>query len=72
VLTVLIAKWRKEKRLLVPGIWLGVFLLVQVGLGVHIIILERPAFITTSHVMVGAVVLATSFLLIVRARRLIK
>jgi len=72
ILTVLIVKWRKEKRLLAPGLWLGFFLLVQVGLGVHIIILGRPAFITTAHVMVGALVLGTSFLLIVRSRCLIK
>jgi len=72
VMGVLIAKWRKEKRLLIPGLWLGFFLLAQIGLGVHIVLLERPPFITTAHVMVGALVLGTSFLLIVRSQLLIK
>jgi len=72
MLSVLIAKWRKEKRLLIPGLWLGFFLLAQIGLGVHIVLLGRPPFITTTHVMVGALVLGTSFLLIVRSQLLIK
>ncbi|MGB8355469.1 MAG: COX15/CtaA family protein [Chthoniobacteraceae bacterium] len=61
---------RKEPVLFRPACWLVFLLLAQIGLGAHIILKLRPPTLTTLHVLNGAIILATSVLLAVRASRL--
>lgn len=61
---------RRERAVTVPAGWLGFLLLAQLGLGAHIILKMRPPTLTTLHVLNGAGLLATAFLLAARAGRL--
>jgi heme A synthase len=54
-----------------PAIGLFVLLIIQIGLGAFTIWSERAVIPTTSHVAVGAAVLATSLTLTLRAYRIL-
>ena len=58
------------KALVRPVCLLGVLLVTQVTLGVLTIYFRKPADVTSAHVAVGALVLATAFVIAVRAMRL--
>jgi cytochrome c oxidase assembly protein subunit 15 len=60
----------REMLLVKPARWLVVLVIMQIGLGVHVILKLRPPTLTTLHVLNGAIILSTSFLLAVRASRL--
>ena len=67
---VVFRRYRTQPRLVRPT-WLLVGLLfVQLTLGVLTVLLRKPADIASAHVAVGALVLATSFVLTVRTVRL--
>ena len=61
---------RKHSLLVRPAAWLSLLVLVQVFLGANIILKLRPPTLTTLHVVNGAALLATSFLLAIRVSRL--
>ena len=65
------AFWRRDGRgLAIAALALVVLLLAQLTLGVLVVLLHKPADITSIHVAIGALVLLTSFVLTARARRL--
>jgi len=53
-----------------PALLLPILLTAQVTLGILTVLLRKPADIATLHVVVGALVLLTTFILTVRAMRL--
>jgi len=61
---------RQRRDLVVPAAILGLLLVTQVTLGLFSVYLQKPADIASLHVAVGALVLATSFFIAVRAMRL--
>jgi cytochrome c oxidase assembly protein subunit 15 len=60
---------RSDKALRNPAILLAGLLLAQLTLGVLTVLLKKPADISSAHVAVGALVLVTTFTLLVRAAR---
>jgi cytochrome c oxidase assembly protein subunit 15 len=60
----------KERMIKKPARWLAFLVLVQIGLGACVILKLRPPTLTTLHVVNGAGILATTFLLATRASRL--
>ncbi len=56
--------------LLIPSMLLALLLLVQIALGVATVLLRKPADVASAHVAVGALVLVSSFVIMVRAIRL--
>lgn len=56
--------------LLIPSLLLALLLLVQIALGVATVLLRKPADVASAHVAVGALVLVSSFVIMVRAMRL--
>jgi heme a synthase len=64
------AKFRQRKDLVRPASILGLLLIVQLTLGLLTVYLLKPADVASSHVAVGALVLATTFFIAVRAIRL--
>jgi len=72
VLTLTLTVFRKHRRggLFGPAITLLILLCAQVTLGALTVLLRKPADVASAHVAVGALVLATSFWLAVRALRL--
>jgi heme a synthase len=64
------AKFRGRKDLVRPASILGFLLIVQLTLGILTVYLRKPADVASSHVAVGALVLATTFFIAVRAMRL--
>jgi len=71
-LLTLLRKWQGETRLMMPGLILLGLIGLQIALGINIIWLERPPFVTTLHVMTGAAVLGTSLILVIHSRLLIR
>lgn len=70
-LLVLVFSAGQKKRHLVGAVnWLAFLVLIQIGLGAHIILKLRPPTLTTLHVVNGAGILASSLLLALRATRL--
>ncbi|MGH7179568.1 MAG: COX15/CtaA family protein [Tepidisphaeraceae bacterium] len=68
-----IAVLRRHHRhggLMRPAILVAILLQAQLALGVLTIVLRKPADIASSHVAVGALLLASCFVLCVRAMRL--
>jgi cytochrome c oxidase assembly protein subunit 15 len=61
---------RRKRGLRNPAILLVVLLVSQLTLGVLTVYLQKPADIASLHVAVGALVLATTFFIAVRAMRL--
>jgi len=70
VIMLIITALRRHSGLFAPAIILAVLLLSQVTLGVLTVLLKKPADIASYHVAVGALVLATTFVLAVRSMRL--
>lgn len=68
--TLVFTKARRERCLTRPVGWLVFLIVMQIGLGAHIILKLRPPTITTLHVVNGAAVLATALLIALRATRL--
>lgn len=63
---------RKHRRsdLQIPAAVLAGLLVIQITLGVLTVYFRKPADVASAHVAVGALVLATTFLIAVRAMRL--
>ena len=61
---------RARRDLVLPASLLAVLLITQVTLGVLTVYLRKPADVASSHVACGALVLATTFFIAVRAMRL--
>jgi cytochrome c oxidase assembly protein subunit 15 len=61
---------RHDRGLRGLAIFLVCLLLVQITLGILTVYLRKPADVASSHVAVGALVLATTFLIAVRSMRL--
>ncbi len=59
-----------RRPLIAPASMLGALLAVQVTLGVLTVVLRKPADVASAHVAVGAVLLATTFMLAARTMRL--
>jgi heme A synthase len=53
-----------------PAWALTLLLFLQLLLGVMVVLLQKPADITSSHVAIGALILLTTFIIAIRARRL--
>ena len=64
------AKYRHRKDLVRPASILGFLLIAQLTLGILTVYLRKPADVASLHVAVGALVLATTFFIAVRAFRL--
>jgi cytochrome c oxidase assembly protein subunit 15 len=64
------SKFRSRKDLVRPASVLGLLLVAQLTLGILTVYLRKPADVASSHVAVGALVLATTFFIAVRAIRL--
>ncbi len=63
--------WRHRRAdLQIPAAVLAVLLVIQLTLGILTVYFRKPADIASAHVAVGALVLATTFLIAVRAMRL--
>jgi cytochrome c oxidase assembly protein subunit 15 len=60
----------REPALVTPAAWLGALLAAQVTLGLLTVHYGKPADVASAHVACGALVLATSVLIAVRASRL--
>jgi len=69
--TRVLSRHRDEPLLRRPGLLLVLFLAAQITLGALTIWSRKAVVPTTAHVLCGACVLATSFLLTLRSRRLI-
>jgi cytochrome c oxidase assembly protein subunit 15 len=63
-------RYRHRRDLVWPASLLTLLLITQVTLGILTVYLRKPADIASTHVAVGALVLATSFTIAVRAIRL--
>jgi len=61
---------RELKLLMRPAWWLTGLFFLQIALGILVVLLQKPADVTSAHVAVGALVLLTTFVIAVRARRL--
>jgi heme a synthase len=72
VLTLTSSIFRRHRRggLLFPAIVLLTLLCAQITLGTLTVLLRKPADVASAHVAIGALVLASSFWLAVRALRL--
>ena len=70
LITMVFVRHRGRKDLTRPALLLGFLLLAQLTLGVLTVYLRKPADVASTHVAVGALVLATSFTIAVRAIRL--
>jgi heme A synthase len=57
-------------QMLLPACTLTLLLLTQLTLGVLTVLLKKPADIASAHVAVGALLLGTTFLIVVRSSRL--
>ncbi len=67
---VVLARHRYQPQLVRPALLAAVLVTVQIGLGALTIWTSKAVLPTTAHVAVGAAVLATTFTLALRARRL--
>jgi cytochrome c oxidase assembly protein subunit 15 len=67
---VIFTRHRERTDLTRPAILLGVLLVTQVTLGILTVYFRKPADLASTHVAVGALVLATSFTIAIRATRL--
>src|SRR5688572_7664791 len=63
-------RMRESRPILAPAVLSAALLLVQVILGILTVLLRKPADVASAHVAVGALTLATTFVLAVRAWRL--
>lgn len=63
-------KHRGKTALVTPASWLMALLVVQFTLGIITVLKRKPADIASAHVAVGALVLVTCFVLLVRSMRL--
>jgi cytochrome c oxidase assembly protein subunit 15 len=64
------ASLRQHRSLRWPALMLGVLVVAQVTLGVCAVLYRKPADVASAHVAVGALVLVTTFVILVRAARL--
>lgn len=64
--------WRHRQRreLRWPAIWLTGLALMQFALGVMTVLMRKPPDVATAHVVLGAAVLAVSFVVMARSLRL--
>lgn len=60
---------RQDPRLVRPAVLLGVLIALQIGLGGWVILSYKAAWVTTAHLGTGALLLAVSLVLALRARR---
>jgi cytochrome c oxidase assembly protein subunit 15 len=60
---------RHEAKLIRPAILLVLLLLAQLTLGVLTVLMKKPADVASAHVAVGALLLVTCFVLMVRSSR---
>jgi cytochrome c oxidase assembly protein subunit 15 len=70
LIALVVVRYRQESKLFRPAVLLAVLLTTQVTLGILTVLWRKPADIATAHVACGALVLATTFLMAVRAMRL--
>jgi cytochrome c oxidase assembly protein subunit 15 len=66
------ALFSRRRRLVIPAVILLALLTAQVTLGVLTVLLRKPADVASAHVAVGALVLVTSFVMMVRVVRLLR
>jgi cytochrome c oxidase assembly protein subunit 15 len=66
-----VRNYRQEKKLLRPALLLAVALAAQITLGAFTIWTQKAVVIATAHVATGALILGTSLVLALRARRLL-
>ena len=64
------AALRRHRALRTPAALLAVLVAAQVTLGVFTVLYRKPADVASAHVAVGALVLVTTFVILVRAARL--
>ena len=69
-LIVQVFRHEKDKVLTRPAGWLIVLLIAQLTLGVLTVLWRKPADIASTHVAVGALVLLTTFVVLIRSMRL--
>jgi len=67
---VIFLQHRNRRDLVVPAVVLLLLLIAQVTLGILTVYWQKPADVASLHVAVGALVLATTFFIAVRAMRL--
>jgi heme A synthase len=60
---------RSNRHLVTPGRLLAILVVIQVTLGAWTVLSERAVWINSLHVVVGALVLATSLVLTLRSWR---
>jgi cytochrome c oxidase assembly protein subunit 15 len=65
-----IRRHRDQRALLRPALFMVALLLAQLTLGVLTVLMKKPADVASAHVAVGALTLASCFVLTVRAMRL--
>jgi cytochrome c oxidase assembly protein subunit 15 len=72
VCLLVLANLRRHRRadLQIPAMVLAGLLVIQITLGILTVYFRKPADVASAHVAVGALVLATTFLIAVRAMRL--
>ena len=62
-------RYRDERAILVPGVLLGVLVIVQVTLGVLTVLWRKPADIATLHQATGALIVSTAAVMVARIWR---
>ena len=73
ILTLAVYGWRfmrGQTKLLSPALHLGVFVLIQVSLGVLTVLLRKPADVATAHQATGSLLVMTAAVLVARVWRL--
>ena len=65
-----VLRHHRQPALVVPAALLGIFVLIQLTLGILTVLMRKPADIASAHVAVGALTLMTTFVLTARACRL--
>ncbi|CAN5671790.1 COX15/CtaA family protein [soil metagenome] len=66
---VALSRFRTNRWLLMPTLWLIALLSTQLTLGILTVLLRKPADIASAHVATGALLLATTVVFAVRAMR---
>jgi cytochrome c oxidase assembly protein subunit 15 len=72
VATSALLRYSSEPRIRQPALVLLSLLPAQIGLGIAIVLLRKPADIASAHVAIGALVLVTTFVLTARAWRILR
>jgi cytochrome c oxidase assembly protein subunit 15 len=71
LVTQVVAKFRRPTKLFAPAVLLVILLFTQLTLGLATVYYRKPADVASLHVAVGALVLMTTFVLTVRAGRIL-